>query len=133
MNQPQVLMFYDGGCPLCSREVSHYRRLDKAQRVGWIDITRDYGTLEAFNVPYRSAMERLHVLSRDGRLLTGAYGFAAVWSELPYYHLLSKLLRIPGALALLDKAYNGFARWRFRRRCSDVACDTYDDGKRQTG
>jgi predicted DCC family thiol-disulfide oxidoreductase YuxK len=122
MNKMQVVMFYDGGCPLCSREVAHYKRLDRSGRVQWSDITRDFSLLEAFGVPYPKAMERLHVLSGDGRLLTGAYGFAAIWSELPYYAYLAKLLRFPGALPLLDKIYEAFARWRFRRRCRDEAC-----------
>jgi predicted DCC family thiol-disulfide oxidoreductase YuxK len=122
MNKSEVIMFYDGGCPLCSREVAHYQGLDKAGRVRWIDITRDFNLLEAFGVSYGSAMQRLHVLSSDGRLLTGAYGFAAIWSELPYYRHLAKLVRFPGLLPLLDKAYEAFAGWRYQRRCSSEAC-----------
>ena len=28
MQTPKVTMYFDGGCPVCSREVSLYRRLD---------------------------------------------------------------------------------------------------------
>ncbi|MFT6308343.1 MAG: putative DCC family thiol-disulfide oxidoreductase YuxK, partial [Halioglobus sp.] len=31
-------MFYDGACPLCSREVAHYRRIDTNNNVSWLDI-----------------------------------------------------------------------------------------------
>jgi len=122
MDIPRTIMFYDGGCPLCSREVNHYRRLDTANRIDWIDINQDQTLLWAFGIPFQTAMERLHVLYRDGRVLTGAYAFAAIWSELPYYHVLASLLRIRGALTILDKFYNRFARWRFIRRCQTGAC-----------
>jgi len=122
MKAPQTLMFYDGGCPLCSREVKHYKRLDRADRIQWIDINHDPSVLQSFGIAFPTAMERLHVLYRDGRLLTGAYAFAAIWSELPYYRLLAKCVRIPGLLSVLDKAYNLFARWRFQRRCQEGFC-----------
>ena len=41
-------MFYDGGCPLCSREVAHYRRLDRRNNVSWVDIHDDLGAVAAY-------------------------------------------------------------------------------------
>ncbi|MEE4379832.1 MAG: DUF393 domain-containing protein [Candidatus Competibacteraceae bacterium] len=124
MDTPKTIMFYDGGCPLCSREVAHYQRLDKAGRIEWIDISQDMTVLEAFGISFTTAMARLHVLYRDGRLLSGAYAFAAIWSELPYYRLLAVMLRLPGMLTGLDALYRLFARWRFQQRCSDNLCST---------
>ena len=40
------MVFYDGGCPLCRREIAHYRRIDSAERLvlgGCNDRTRDTG------------------------------------------------------------------------------------------
>jgi predicted DCC family thiol-disulfide oxidoreductase YuxK len=122
MNPCKTIMFFDGGCSLCSREVAHYRRLDKRQRIEWIDITKDMTLLNAFGIPSQTAMERLHVLYRDGRLLSGAYAFAAIWSELSYYSLLASIVRLPGFLIGLDHLYGLFARWRFRRRCRQGTC-----------
>ena len=75
MNLPKTILFYDGGCPLCSREIKHYRRLDSADRIDWIDISRDASLLQAMGVTLETAMARLHVLHRDGWLATGAYAF----------------------------------------------------------
>jgi predicted DCC family thiol-disulfide oxidoreductase YuxK len=122
MSDTKTIMFYDGGCSLCRHEVNHYQGLDTAGRIEWTDITKDRTLLQAFGVTHESAMRRLHVLSRDGRLLSGAYAFAVIWSELPYYRGLAELLRISGTLSLLDKAYDMFARWRFRRRCVSGEC-----------
>jgi predicted DCC family thiol-disulfide oxidoreductase YuxK len=122
MNTVQTILFYDGGCPLCRREINHYQRLDRTGRVEWVDISRDTPLLQAFGIPLATAMARLHALTRDGRLVTGAYAFAAVWSELPYYRWLAKGLWALRLLGLLDRAYQRFADWRFRRRCRDGVC-----------
>lgn len=122
MDLPKTIMFYDGGCPLCSREVSHYRRQDAAGRIDWIDISSDPSLLHALGVAPTTAMERLHVLHRDGWLATGAYAFAVIWSELPYYRRLAGILYKLRLLPWLDKAYAKFARWRYRRRCRDGVC-----------
>ena len=39
MNRPVV--FYDGGCPLCRREIAHYQRIDRERRIQWTDIQQE--------------------------------------------------------------------------------------------
>ncbi len=121
-DEMRTTMFYDGGCPLCRREIAHYRRLDRAGRVRWLDIARDAHEIEGLGVPLHDAMARLHVRDRSGRLVSGAWAFAAVWEELPHYRWLSRLLRGLRLLPLVDIAYRRFAGWRFHRRCAEGAC-----------
>ena len=115
-------MFYDGSCPLCRREVAHYRRLDRAGRVNWLDIAADPAPLAEHGLTRTEAMQRLHALDREGRLVSGAWAFAAIWAELPAYRWLARLVRGLRLLPLIDWAYRHFARWRFRRRCEDGHC-----------
>lgn len=122
MSTLQTVMFYDGGCPLCRREIAHYRKLDRAQRIDWVDITQDHHRLAALDIPVRQAMQRLHVQTPDGRLVTGAEAFATVWQELPYYRWLARIVRGARLLRPLDAAYRWFARRRFQRRCRNGAC-----------
>jgi predicted DCC family thiol-disulfide oxidoreductase YuxK len=117
------VMFYDGGCPICRREVAHYRRLDRAGRVRWHDITADSRPLAGLGVGLREAQARLHALDRQGRLRVGAAAFVAVWRELPYWRWLARLADLPGGVALMDRVYRPYARWRFRRRCDQGACE----------
>lgn len=119
---PQTTMYYDGSCPLCSREVAHYRRLDRDGRVRWIDIAADPGELATHDITPTLAMQRLHALDAEGRLVSGAWAFAAIWAQLPYYRHLARLVRGLRLLPLIDWGYRHFARWRFRRRCSDGGC-----------
>lgn len=118
------VMYYDGGCPLCSREVAHYRRLDRSAAIEWIDISRDPAAVENAGIPIDAAMAVLHARDRDGRLQRGAYAFAALWRELPYYRWLARLVALPGVLPVLDRAYRRFARWRLNRRCDAGGCRT---------
>ncbi len=119
----RTLIFYDGGCPLCNREVAHYRRLDRNGRIDWIDIHANPRAVASIGVKYEEAMARLHVRDRAGKVQTGIWAFAAVWDALPYYRWLAGLLRALRLLPALDLAYTRFARWRFKRRaCTTGSC-----------
>jgi len=113
-------VFYDGGCALCSREIAHYRRLDRNENLRWIDISRDREALERHGLDWETAMRRFHVLDARGCWQTGVWGFAEMWAHLPRYRWLSRFLSSTGSLSLLDRLYSHFASWRARRRCSDA-------------
>lgn len=118
----RTTVFYDGGCPLCRREIGHYRRLDGAERIEWMDITRDDSLLRSLGIPFDTAMERLHVLRPDGKVATGVHAFAVIWDELPRYRTLARLLRSLRLLPVLERLYGRFTRWRLRQRCAEGAC-----------
>ena len=118
----KTTVFFDGGCPLCAREIAHYQRLDYHRKIQFIDITKDQTLLTALGVTYHSAQRRLHVLTSQGLLTDGAYAFAALWRNLPYYRRLAGLLYSLRLLGALDRLYEVFARWRYRQRCPGGAC-----------
>jgi predicted DCC family thiol-disulfide oxidoreductase YuxK len=116
------IVLYDGECPLCRREIAHYRRLDRGGRVIWADLTREHRLLDDLGVSPGEAMARLHVLDGEGHWHRGAFGFVMIWSRLPYYRALAWLLSRTGLTPALDRLYDRFARWRLTRRCDGV-CD----------
>jgi len=124
------IMFFDGGCPLCSREVAHYRRLDRERRIRWVDITREPAALEAHGIAYQDAMERLHVRDKDGRMLVGMPAFVALWRQLPGYRVLASVVTRLRLVGLLDRVYSAFAAWRYRRRCDGDLCARGESGGR---
>jgi predicted DCC family thiol-disulfide oxidoreductase YuxK len=122
--QAPATVFYDGACSLCQREIAHYRRLEKAEAVRWVDISRDQATLDAHGLTRADAMQRLHVRDAAGNWHIGAWAFVELWSYLPGYRWLAAALRHSRTLPLLDRGYALFARWRLRRRCASGACSS---------
>jgi len=69
-----LTILYDGGCPLCVREVrflkqSDLRRHPGAPRLGFVDIdAADYEPAAHGGVTYREAMGRIHALGANGEM-----------------------------------------------------------------
>ena len=116
------LVLFDGACPMCSREIAHYRRVRGADKLQWLDVANEPGALPIGGVDRDTAMARFHVRDVNGRWQTGAYGFAELWAHLRGYRLLSLAVRKLHLLPLIDAAYTRFARWRLRRQCDTGAC-----------
>ena len=112
---------------MCSREISHYRRLDQAGLIRWIDISSQAQYLADYGLTVEQAMRRFHVLDGDGRWRTGAYGFIEVWSALPYYRGLAFVARKLRLGMPMDALYRLWARWRWQRRCNGVHCGLSHD------
>jgi predicted DCC family thiol-disulfide oxidoreductase YuxK len=113
------VVFYDGGCPLCRREIAHYRRLDTAARLRWVDAATDDEALTAHGLDYPRAMAELHVLDSEGRWQRGIDAFLVIWNRLPGYRRLAWIITRLGLRGPLGWAYRHFAAWRYRRRCTD--------------
>jgi len=113
---PKTIVFFDGQCGLCSKEIRLFKKLDTDGRIEWLDINEDVELLHALGITYEQAMRRLHVLDHRGILRQGAYAFLALWSELPFFNIIASLVYFSRTSTLLDKAYNGFADWRYKKR-----------------
>ena len=104
-------LFYDGACPLCSKEMGLLakRRDDALELV-------DIHAISNLSASAKSALlKNLHFLSQDGTWLTGLDANVAAWSNTPLGYVL-KLCRLPGLRFLSDKAYSKWASSRFNKR-----------------
>ena len=57
-------------------------------------------------------MARFHVRGSDGRLLSGAQAFLALWAALPGWRWLALAGQLPGAAWAMERLYRFFLRWR---------------------
>jgi len=121
-SKQRPVVFYDGACPLCSREIAHYRRIDRAQRLRWVDAATEAKILAAHGLDLERAMAELHVLDGNGSWHRGVDAFLVIWSRLPAYRWLARLISILRLRAPLGYAYRRFAAWRYRHRCATNNC-----------
>lgn len=104
----EVEVWYDGACPLCVREIALMRRLDRAGRLRFHDLAR---TDAVCPLDRGVMLERLHA-REEGRLLSGAAAFAAMWRAIPLLRPLGLLARRPSVLRALERLYVVFLRRR---------------------
>jgi predicted DCC family thiol-disulfide oxidoreductase YuxK len=105
----EVIVWFDGGCPLCRREIAVMRRLDRAGAIQFLDVASpDEG---ACPLDRAELLARFHAME-DGRLVSGAEAFAAMWRAIPLLRPLGLLARNPLALRGLEAAYRAFLRVR---------------------
>ena len=111
---PPLTVLYDGACPLCRREIGVYRGLQPLRPdspVCFADVS-DAALPLPPGTTREQLMARFHVRARDGKLLSGAQAFLALWAELPGWRWLALLGRLPGVSAVMEFAYRRFLRWR---------------------
>jgi predicted DCC family thiol-disulfide oxidoreductase YuxK len=123
------VVFFDGGCPLCRREIAHYRRLDRNRRLHWVDAAAGSIALSGYGLSPVHAMAELHVLDGAGRWQRGVDAFLVIWTHLPAYRWLARLASLPVMHQGLAFAYRRFAAWRYRQRCGTGACAITDTGR----
>lgn len=110
-----LTVLYDGACPLCRREIAHVRALarrDGGAGLCFVDVARPDEGHAADEAERAALLARFHVQRADGSRLRGAAAFVAMWSRLPGWRWLARLARLPGGLAALERAYDGFLRVR---------------------
>ena len=122
MSTTNLTVLFDGGCPLCSREIAHYRKLTSLIPIQWVDIIGDDEILRELGLKREDAMAEFHVLDDTGQLHKGADGFVVLWQALPYYRWLASICRTLRLLPLMRYFYTHFARWHYKRRCDTGVC-----------
>ena len=118
----KVVMLFDGGCPLCSREVEHYKGIDRENKIDWVDIANSDDVSQRYGIKTGTAMERLHVIDNEGVMQSGVNAFLALWDVLPGYRYIARLIRILRVQGVLEWFYGYFARWRIKACKMNSTC-----------
>ncbi len=113
---PNVFVWFDGACPLCRREIALMRRLDRRNAIAFVDVGRAgprRQTAQAARSTGLALLARFHALE-DGRVVSGAAAFAAMWRAVPLLRPLGLAARNRLVLAGLERLYGLFLRVRPR-------------------
>ncbi|MEO0387367.1 MAG: DUF393 domain-containing protein [Pseudomonadota bacterium] len=103
-------VFYDGACPVCRREIAVYRGLPALSDVRWTDVSDPETRLTGLD--RETALRRIHIRRRDGRLASGAEAFTAIWRNHPRLRPLARLLDVPPLSTMAELGYRAFLRVR---------------------
>jgi predicted DCC family thiol-disulfide oxidoreductase YuxK len=128
---PLLTLYYDGGCPVCTREIGFYRRRRGAGRIRWVDLAQCEDSELGTDLSRAAAYARLHVRGPNGELLSGARAFAALWQALPAFRLGGRIAALPGIVHGLEWGYRGFLKLRRLWRRDAGACPLPDGNKKR--
>lgn len=103
-----IQVYYDGGCPVCSREIRFYKARPGSDSMTWVDVNASASPDLGPGLNREAAMARMHVRRSDGRLLGGAAAFGELWRHTPGLKGLGWLLAMPPFETLAELGYRIF-------------------------
>ena len=106
--RPGLTVYYDGGCPICAREIGMYRSCRGADRIAWVDADAVSGDVLAPGLSRDDAMARFHVIDSSGRAFSGGAAFSALWRALPAFSMLGRILSCWPFSIILEGIYRLF-------------------------
>ncbi len=106
----QVVVWFDGACPLCLREIGLMRRLDRRGAIRFVDVASPESVCP---IDRGELLARFHA-REDGVMLSGAAAFAAMWRAIPLLRPLGLLARNRLVLRALEALYLRFLKVRPR-------------------
>ena len=133
MNTPKLTIFFDGGCPLCKREVDFLQSKNQEGALRFIDInTSDYSSDLKYGFTYKQAMDRIHAVKSDGSVIKDIKVFQDAYSLIGLGWIYA-----PTKLPILDKfiefIYGLWAKYRLKitfrpsieKLCAEKGCELY--------
>ena len=131
MNTAKLTIFFDGGCPLCKREVDFLQSRNQNGYLSFIDInTSDFYLDLKYGITYKQAMERIHAFKSDGLLIKDIKVFQEAYTLIGLGWIYA-----PTKLPIFDKfiefIYGIWAKYRLKltfrpsieKLCTEKGCE----------
>lgn len=118
-----VEVFFDGGCPLCVREIGMLKRWDRQHRIRFTDIDAPGFVAESYGKTYEDLMSRIQGRLSDGTWIEGVEVFRQLYSAVGFGPLVW-VTRLPVISQVMTLGYRVFAKNRLRLtgRCLGKTC-----------
>jgi 3-demethoxyubiquinol 3-hydroxylase len=107
-----LTVYYDGACPVCSREIAMYRQQPGGEACSWVDASRCSASELGPGLDPQRALARMHVRRADGSLVDGAAAFILMWQAFPATRWLGRVAALPPLPWVLELGYRLFLRVR---------------------
>ena len=112
--QNKLIFLFDGGCPLCLREINFLKSKDELNKIEFVDINNINYNPSLFNdISYAEAMSNLHGILENGNIIKGldvlAYSYELIGLGWVYYPLKIEFLA-----PVLRLFYKYWAKYRLK-------------------
>ena len=104
-------VYFNNSCKICRMEINHYKKIANTD-LEWIDITNNEDAVKITSKSQKELLRRLHVIV-DGEVIGGAKAFIIIWSKIPKYNFLAKILSFKPLFILFHYAYEFVAYFLF--------------------
>ena len=111
-------VYFNNSCSVCRMEINHYKKFN--ENLGWVDVTNNKEAQKETAKSSAELIRRLHV-KQDGKIYQGIDAFLIVWSRLPKYRWLYKLVKTPGIYHASYVAYECLAYILFIKNKGQLA------------
>ena len=81
-SQCPIEVFYDGACPICSRESRMWKKRDKRDLLRFIDISAPGFSAESYGLDSARINEVMHIKTADGEIKTAFEAILFIWKSL---------------------------------------------------
>jgi predicted DCC family thiol-disulfide oxidoreductase YuxK len=105
----ELTVWFDGSCPLCTREIALMRRLDRRRAIAFVDVAGETGGCP---IDRTTLLTRFHAQERGSPITSGAAAFAVMWRAIPVLRPLGLAARNAWVLRGLERLYIAFLRIR---------------------
>lgn len=128
----KLTVYFDGLCPLCSREIDHYRIQSGSENIDFTDITAESFDAGAEGLDPKLIHKYMHIRKSDGEVQTGVDAFIAIWDVLPRFNWMAKFANKTYVRPFLNVGYLGFAAVRpyLPRKSRDCETSPYCETRR---
>ena len=87
-----IKVLFNDSCPICSKEINHYKSLDND--INWIDINDLHLSTKLSGKSHEELIRRLHVI-KDNKVYSGVKAFIIMWRNIPRYRWIGNVVSLP--------------------------------------
>ena len=109
MSQPNLKLYFDGLCILCSKEMSIYKNADKLKQLEFVDISAPTFDAGALGLDPIEVNKNFHVqIGNELKFTTGVDAFIEIWKRLPGWKWIASIASFSPCKFILKLFYKIF-------------------------
>ena len=109
-----IKVFFDGNCPICSKEIKLYKKLSTDKKIEWYDIHSNKKSLKIIGKTKEECLKTFHVIENN-QVFKEVEAFFVLWKKIKYFKYIYILLNFKFVINILNFFYRKYAKYRFKK------------------